>query len=177
MKTPVYIASMASLSPLGIQQDEVWENYKSPKHFITRHIFDGNAALAAFLPASLKEEINNLREFSPKYKHLDKSVLYALLASREAVKRAGWKSGQDVGINIGSSRGATGLFEDYYRSFLSSGKAETFASPSTTLGNISSWVAQDLKSGGPEFSHSVTCSTEFTCRIKCSSVASKRDGK
>src|SRR5690606_30334801 len=33
------------------------------------------------------------------------------------------------------------------------------SSPSTTLGNISSWVAQDLQSRGPEISHSVTCST------------------
>lgn len=159
LKNPVYIASMASLSPLGMQEDEVWKNYKSPGHFITGHKFDGNEAFAAFLPAFLKEEIENLRKSSSKYKHLDKSVLYALLASREAVKRAGWKPGRDVGINIGSSRGATGLFEDYYRSFLSSGKAETYASPSTTLGNISSWVAQDLQSGGPEISHSVTCST------------------
>ena len=64
-----------------------------------------------------------------------------------------------MGINIGSSRGATTLFEQYHQSFLNRGSAETLASPTTTLGNISSWVAQDLKSTGPEFSHSVTCST------------------
>jgi 3-oxoacyl-(acyl-carrier-protein) synthase len=33
------------------------------------------------------------------------------------------------------------------------------ASPTTTLGNISSWVAHDLQSSGPEISHSITCST------------------
>jgi 3-oxoacyl-(acyl-carrier-protein) synthase len=27
------------------------------------------------------------------------------------------------------------------------------------LGNISSWVAHDLQSSGPEISHSITCST------------------
>ncbi len=32
-------------------------------------------------------------------------------------------------------------------------------SPTTTLGNISSWVAHDLKSQGPTISHSITCST------------------
>ncbi|MCS7074897.1 MAG: beta-ketoacyl synthase, partial [Bacteroidia bacterium] len=32
-------------------------------------------------------------------------------------------------------------------------------SPSTTLGNISSWVAQDLKISGPDISHSITCSS------------------
>ena len=33
------------------------------------------------------------------------------------------------------------------------------ASPTTTLGNISSWVGHDLQSTGPEISHSITCST------------------
>ena len=33
------------------------------------------------------------------------------------------------------------------------------ASPVTTLGNISSWVANDIEASGPTMSHSVTCST------------------
>jgi 3-oxoacyl-(acyl-carrier-protein) synthase len=41
---------------------------------------------------------------------------------------------------------------------LDTGKAQTLAS-TTTLGNISSWVAHDLQSSGPEISHSITCST------------------
>ena len=65
----------------------------------------------------------------------------------------------NTGINIGSSRGATGLFEKYHKEYIQTGKSSTYTSPSTTLGNISSWVAQDLQWEGPEFSHSVTCST------------------
>jgi 3-oxoacyl-(acyl-carrier-protein) synthase len=60
---------------------------------------------------------------------------------------------------LGSSRGATTLFEKQYRDFLQTGKAQTLTSPTTTLGNISSWVAHDLQSDGPEISHSITCST------------------
>src|SRR5690606_167734 len=78
---------------------------------------------------------------------------------RKAVELAGWKKGSDIGINIGSSRGATQLFENYIEKFLKTGKGEGLSSPSTTLGNISSWGAQDLQSRGPEISHSVTCST------------------
>ena len=37
--------------------------------------------------------------------------------------------------------------------------AETLTSPTTTLGNISSWVAHDLQTKGPEISHSITCSS------------------
>jgi 3-oxoacyl-(acyl-carrier-protein) synthase len=85
--------------------------------------------------------------------------LYAIAASRKAIQNAGWKPNDIFGINIGSSRGATDLFEKHYQEYLETGKAQTLASPTTTLGNISSWVAHDLQSSGPEISHSITCST------------------
>lgn len=159
MKTPVYINSISSVSPLGKTSEEIWENYKNQKHFIKKYNFNGTEAFAAFLPKNLKEEINELRSSSPHFKNLDESVLFSVFVAREAVKKAGWGKGKHIGVNIGSSRGATQLFEKYHRSFLESDKAEILASPTTTLGNISSWVAQDLQSDGPEISHSVTCST------------------
>ncbi|MGB7785603.1 MAG: beta-ketoacyl synthase N-terminal-like domain-containing protein [Salinimicrobium sp.] len=159
MKTPVSIVSIGSVSPLGASAEEIWQCYKNNKHYFTKHDFDGNEAFAAFLPKHIKEELQELKSSRPTYKQLDNSVLYALKASRTAVENAGWKKADEIGINIGSSRGATGLFEQYHKDFLSRGKAETMASPATTLGNISSWVAQDLQSSGPEISHSVTCST------------------
>ncbi len=159
MKTPVYINSIASVSPLGKTSEEIWKNYKNHKHFIKKHNFSGTEAFAAFLPMDLKEELNELRSTSAHFKNLDESVLFSIYVARAAVKKAGWGKGEKIGINIGSSRGATQLFEKYYQSFLESDKAEILASPTTTLGNISSWVAQDLQSSGPEISHSVTCST------------------
>jgi len=150
---------MASVSPLGNSSEEIWNNYKDPKHFISNHSFGTIEAFAAFLPKDLKEEIEQLRTSNPVFKNLDLSVLYSVYASRQAIAKAGWKKGDEIGINIGSSRGATGLFEKYHQNFLETGKAETLASPTTTLGNISSWVAQDIETTGPEISHSVTCST------------------
>jgi 3-oxoacyl-(acyl-carrier-protein) synthase len=85
-------------------------------------------------------------------------VLYAIYAARETISQAGWEEG-DFGVNIGSSRGATALFEKYHREFIQKGEASTLSSPTTTLGNISSWVAHDLQTQGPEISHSITCST------------------
>jgi 3-oxoacyl-(acyl-carrier-protein) synthase len=108
---------------------------------------DSNAIVAA------------LRQSDSKYNSLDKSVLYAMAASRIAIQNAGWTSNDVFGINIGSSRGATDLFEKHHQEYLETGKAQTLASPTTTLGNISSWVAHDLQSAGPEISHSITCST------------------
>lgn len=159
MKNPISITAIGSVSPLGSTSEEIWNNYKEDHHFIKKHSFDGTSSFAAFLPKPLQQEIKNLRSDRSDFKKLDKSVLFAIHAARTAVKAADWNTGENIGINIGSSRGATGLFEDYYKKFLEKGKAETLASPTTTLGNISSWVAQDLESAGPEISHSVTCST------------------
>ena len=159
MKTPVSITSIASVSALGSKPEEVWKQYLTSAHFIRKQNFNAKEAFAAFLPESSKEEILKLRSENPNFRNVDDSVLYAIHTSRQAVEGAGWKKGEDIGINIGSSRGATSLFEKYHEAFLKTGNADTLTSPATTLGNISSWVAQDLKSSGPEISHSVTCST------------------
>ena len=84
-----------------------------------------------------KKIITELKNSDSKYKNLDNSVLFAIVASRKAVEKTAWNS-QNFGINIGSSRGATALFEKHHQNFLETGKANTLASPTTTLGNISS---------------------------------------
>jgi len=102
--------------------------------------------------------IATLRQSNPAYESLDPTVLYALFTAKEAVRQAGW-SGQRFGVNIGSSRGATELFESHYAHFLSEGYCKTLASPTTTLGNVSTWVAQYFATQGFALSHSITCST------------------
>lgn len=159
MHLPIAIISIASISPLGHSYQNLWEKYCDDSHYFEMHDFGPNQAFAAFMPESSRLEIQNLRDSDHKYKFLDKSVLYGIYASRMAVKNAGWRSGDNFGINIGSSRGATDLFEKHHSEFLKTGKVNTLASPVTTLGNISSWVSHDLQSDGPEISHSITCST------------------
>ena len=120
----------------------------------------GNSLVpSAPISADLATQVRALRDSNTKYRQLDASVLYAMIASRAAVKAAGWGAGDTFGINIGSSRGATHLFEQHHAEFLETGRSGTQASPATTLGNISSWVAHDLNSSGPDISHSITCST------------------
>lgn len=159
MKTPVYINSIATISPLGIFHEEIWRNYKTDRHCIEKHNFPDTEAFAAFLPSELKEAVEELRNSETRFKALDDSVLYAIFSARMAFEASGWDSKENVGINIGSSRGATQLFEKHHKEFIETKKVGVLASPSTTLGNISSWVAQDLRTSGPDVSHSVTCST------------------
>ncbi len=159
MKQKIAITSLASISPLGKTPNVIWQNYLSDKTLISTKEFKGNHQFVAIIPFEIRNEIEVLKQSDVKYKALDETVLFALLVSRQAIKNAGWKAGDEFGINIGSSRGATQLFEKYHKEFLETGKTSTLTSPTTTLGNISSWVAHDLKSSGPEISHSITCST------------------
>lgn len=156
MNKNIFITSIASISPLGNSPEIIWKNYLSENHFFTKNHKD---IWVATLDEASKNEIENLKKSDSKYKSLDNSVLFTILSSRKAVANAGWKKEDNFGINLGSSRGATTLFEKHYKDFLDNGFASVLSSPTTTLGNISSWVAQDLQTSGPEISHSVTCST------------------
>lgn len=158
-EAPISITAISSISPLGISMEESWESYQSGVHHFVKKKFGESSEWAAPLSEAAKKEIQQLKTSDSKYKNLDDSVLFALYASRAAVRQAGWQMGDDFGINIGSSRGATSLFEKYHEEFLLKNKTSTLSSPTTTLGNISSWVAHDLQTQGPEISHSITCST------------------
>ena len=155
---PIYITALSSISPLGTSLKEVWENYKRPDHFLGEKIYDNIPTWGASLTEDTQHRILTLANSDTKYKNLDPTVLYAIYAARETISQAGWEEG-DFGVNIGSSRGATALFEKYHKEFIQKGEASTLSSPTTTLGNISSWVAHDLQTQGPEISHSITCST------------------
>ena len=159
LKNKIAITSLASISPLGTTPDAIWQNYLSDTSLISKKNFNGQSQFVATIPSEIRKEIDQIRKSAIKYKALDETVLLAILVSRQAIKNTGWKTGDDFGINIGSSRGATQLFEKHHQEFLETGKTATLTSPTTTLGNISSWVAQDLKNNGPEISHSITCST------------------
>ena len=161
MQTAVSITALASVSPLGHRPEEIWQHYLSPKHHLSMADFGSREAYAAFLNSATQTWVNQLREENPNYHSLDKSVINAIAVSRMAVQMAQWKEDDSFGINFGSSRGATTLFEQYHADFLQNKSAHTLSSPTTTLGNISSWIAQDLQTQGPEISHSITCSTGF----------------
>jgi len=159
MKEQISITSIASISPLGASSEEVWKGYLSDKHFLKSKNFEKENVILGAISQENNAEIERLKKSDDKYKSLDRSVLLAIYTSRKALSKVKWS--KQFGVNIGSSRGATELFEKYYDAFQKSilRKAATLSSPTTTLGNIASWVAHDLQSIGPAISHSITCST------------------
>lgn len=157
----ISITGYSSISPLGTQEDVVWSNYQKRHHLLTLKEFKTVSGLVGALPIEQEKELKLLKESNPKYANLDKTVLMAIYCGRKAIKNAGWDHNSEFGINIGSSRGATGLFEEFYNDFSDNklGKTHPLTSPTTTLGNLSTWVADDLQTQGPTISHSITCST------------------
>jgi len=152
----ISILSIATLSALGTERESA-SGYARMETALREAEFGDRKVWVGSLPEGIYRRLKE--SLSESYGHLDPSVWYAIWTARTAVQLADWEAGSGFGVNIGSSRGATSLFEKYHGEFRASGRVGTKASPSTTLGNIASWVAQDLRSGGPELSHSITCST------------------
>lgn len=155
----VSIVGLGSLSALGHDPSEIWKQYLSRESALTTIKLNNQQVVAGKIPKESRAIVDALRESDKKYKSIDDSVLLAILTAESAFKQSGWDNLHPVGINIGSSRGATSLFERHHQYFLDHHQTDVLASPTTTLGNISSWVSHHLLTQGPVISHSVTCST------------------
>ena len=158
LKQPVYIHSIASISALGITSAEIWDNYLHKNSLFQKLEVTKKEYWVSKFSDKETNLLNAVISSDSKYKHLDKSVVMAILVARKCFENSNF-SNKNIGINFGSSRGATTLFEKHHTDFITNGVVSTFTSPATTLGNISSWVSHDLQTDGPEISHSITCST------------------
>ena len=117
MKT-IFITALQSISALGLNLDEVWQSYQSKQAlFVKNHSNDWVCAL------NEKQEdiIENLSNKNPKKHKLDRTVLMTLALGQSLIKHAGWQKNKKIGVNIGSSRGATKIFEKVYSYFLKRG--------------------------------------------------------
>ena len=158
LEQPVYINSIATVSALGTTATEIWANYLNENSLFQKLEANKKEYWVAKFSDKETRFLSNVVGSDSKYKHLDKSVVMAILVARKCFENSTFLN-NNVGINFGSSRGATTLFEKYHTDFINKGAVSTFTSPATTLGNISSWVSHDLQTDGPEISHSITCST------------------
>lgn len=157
----ISIIAKSSISAVGSSSNEVWTQYNTKNTALSVDLEKGTSGAKGVLKRKEELLIEAIRNENQTYKALDRSVLLAIYTGRQTIKAARWDNDKNIGINIGSSRGATHLFEKYHEEFLKKEKQRLspLASPTTTLGNISSWVAQDLQKEGITMSHSITCST------------------
>ena len=161
MIPPISITALASVSALGTSLESSWKSYLNDHTYITKKKSGKEIVSVAAITENAKQQIETLRKSSKKYQPLDPTVLIAIFVWRSAIKQSQWGQGDSFGFNIGSSRGATQSFEFQYKNYIEKKAVSAFASPTTTLGNISSWVGHDLQANGPTISHSITCSTSL----------------
>jgi 3-oxoacyl-[acyl-carrier-protein] synthase II len=155
----IRIASMGSISSMGHTSAIVRESYHSRDSFISEIQIQDRKVPVARLSRESELALNAFMQKYPIHRKADRTVHLAMYAAHQAILGSGWLSQEKTVVNIGSSRGATGLWEAYHSHFLSSSRAKPRTSPLTTLGNISSHVADMLQQDGMVIDHSVACST------------------
>lgn len=162
--THIVIRGCGAISPLGHDDASTSTSYLNGHHAFTIVEHADHSTPVAALSAEADQKLQELVASEPNYRQLDRSVLMAIYTARQAAGQAGWLTesqdlNHDLAVNIGSSRGATGLFEHHYATFNATNQVASSASPTTTLGNVSSWAAHAVNAGGAQISHSITCST------------------
>jgi len=157
----IYITGLGTISAMGWDTQSVHEAYRDGEPRLRPREHNGKSTPVGALPDGAERALQRFLDDNPRYAELDRTVHLALYAARRAAKMAGWRGSDAGGVTIGSSRGATGLLEKYHAEFLRKpdGKMNPLTSPTTTLGNISNWVAQELGTNGPSGEMSSTCST------------------
>ena len=157
----IYITGLGSISALGADPETVAKAYRTGHTRLRPREHGQQMTPVGALPDAAERQLGAFLAERSRYEDLDRSVHLALYAAHCATRRAGWTDGQTGGVVIGSSRGATGLWEKFHRDYLRNpdGKTAPLTSPTTTLGNISNWVAQELGASGPAGEISSTCST------------------
>lgn len=157
MRSRIGILGWGSISPLGSQPEDIWQEYKHNETNLSKR--EESDAWIGGLSAKGLAEINVIKAIGKPYSKLDRTVLLALVAAEKAMKSVAQGARGRWGINMGSSRGATEKFELYHGNFLADERLSPNASPLTTLGNVATWVGQHLGIEAMALSHSVTCST------------------
>jgi 3-oxoacyl-[acyl-carrier-protein] synthase II len=160
-KSKIIISGLGLVSPFGICRGTGKNGFFSQSHFFTQRKYNNQNEWVSSLSEECEAAISRLRSDKSQYNQFDKSVIMAILAAREARLDSNWNKSDPIGIIVGSSRGATSSFESHYKNYIehSDLRTQPMTSPVTTLGNLSTAVAQDLMLAGPEISHSITCSS------------------
>lgn len=182
MDRKLIIRGLSTISPLGATREEVARSLDDPTAPAVP--FEARSQRPVFPISQSGEELLQSARLEERFSRLDRVSHMAICSARMTLSAAGGRHG-DVGlVSIGSSRGATISLEDTISRFASDpAKVPTETSPTTTAGNISSWVAQEVlarrgrKAGEStlvSLSTSMTCSSAFQSLI--ASVAFIRGG-
>lgn len=173
MDRKLIIRGLSTISPLGVSADEIAQLLSDPQPGAVPFVARNNRPVFPLTKRG-SEAVSHVAH-NERYERLDRVSHLAIATVRQTLDLAGGRHGEIGCVSIGSSRGATQTLEQTIAAFaLDATKVPTETSPTTTAGNISSWVAQEIlarresnSQGGPvaSLSTSMTCSSAFQSLI------------
>ena len=86
----IIIIGMGSISPLGADPNSMWRNYRKATTKIQRMEIGGDEVWCAPVGDAENEYLHTIRNENKKFRHIDRSVLMAIYAARQATKLARW---------------------------------------------------------------------------------------
>lgn len=139
----VVVTGYGSISSAGTGAERVYSRYRSgPTAVISTHIGD-EKVLAARLEADAELWLETYALGLERQERLfDRASLMAAYACEMAA--ADWEPWRDYAVVIGSARGATSRWEQYFSDFSPGRRVSPFASPVTTAGSLAALAAARL---------------------------------
>ncbi len=160
----IVISGSSSASALGFEDSTIIQNYKNEDAIFSNFNCCNNVYPVGKIHLECENALNLLISKDIKFKKIDKTSLLGIIVAQKAFNNANWNiTNEQIGINFGSSRGATQLYEQLHKDFIENNcnNVPLLTSPLTTLGNISSEIADYLSLDGIQINTSVTCSTSL----------------
>lgn len=157
MRERIGIVGMGSCSALGSDRQTIWEAYQRQDTALAWS--EQRDGWHGAVSSQVEADLSSLRQSNRLYQRVDRSVLLAILAAQRMVEQYQGTIPAETGLQLGSSRGATGLWETAYDQHTSEQALSPSTSPLTTQGQLASLTAQYLGLQGWVMDSSITCST------------------
>jgi 3-oxoacyl-[acyl-carrier-protein] synthase II len=162
----VVVTGLGCVSPLGPDVASSWDALLAGRSGVTRLPDDFDPRVPVRIAAQVKGAVD-AGDVPPKeLRRLDRAILLALAAAREALADAGLVAGAGcdpdrVGVAIGSGIGGVGTLLDNHRALLEHGprRISPFFIPMTLANMPAGLVAIRHGFGGPNLCHVTACAS------------------
>lgn len=164
-KRRVVVTGMGCITPYGIGLDVFWENLKKGKSAIKEHNLDKEkhvVKIAGQVPSDI--DISSYID-SKEAKRLDKSIIYALIASEDAIKDSGLELEKEdktrIGTYVSTAAGGLLVVTTGYKEMMQRGfhKCSPFTVPMMIANMASGKVSIKFGFKGPSKAVLSACAT------------------
>jgi len=162
---PVVVTGLGCVSPLGNDVTSTWQAAAAGRSGVGRLPDDFDPRLPVRIAARVKDPVDPGDLPAKELRRLDRAILLALAAAREAFADAGLAAGgfapERAGVAIGSGIGGVGTLLENHRALLEAGprRVSPFMIPMTLANMPAGLVAIRHGLGGPNLCHVTACAS------------------